>query len=154
MKLDDFPLLQAPSSGPSGSPLYPEVQEAAVAYQPPPRRIALIREGIPPASLSHFIEHTGLQRSELALALGVSERSLLRYPSQEVLPSSVSERLLRLHDIYQMGVVLGSPPDVTAWLRAKNSALGGDTPLAILDTFAGMQLVEQVLGRLEWGVVS
>ena len=155
MSLNNYPLLLPPKEISSSTPPDDVVQEAPLAYSSlAPGRIALVRRGLPPECIQNFRSHTGLERSELAYSLGVSERSLLRYPTQKALPAAVSERLLRLHDIYQLGAVLGGPGEVTAWLRTKNTALGGEAPLRLLDTFAGMQLVEQVLGRLEWGLVS
>ncbi len=155
MNLSPYPLLQKPEESRSSALSGYTTKEAPAAYPAQASsRIALVRTGLPPECIQHFQAHTGLQRTELAQALGVSERSLLRYPTQKALPAAVSERLLRLHDIYQMGSVLGGPPEVSAWLRTPNTALGGEAPITLLDTFAGMQLVEQVLGRLEWGLVS
>jgi putative toxin-antitoxin system antitoxin component (TIGR02293 family) len=40
------------------------------------------------------------------------------------------------------------------WLREKNGALGGQVPLALLDTEEGGRLVEAVLGRIAFGIVE
>jgi len=40
------------------------------------------------------------------------------------------------------------------WLRSRNQALGGATPLSLLDTDAGAEDVMDLLGRIEHGVHS
>jgi putative toxin-antitoxin system antitoxin component (TIGR02293 family) len=41
-----------------------------------------------------------------------------------------------------------------AWLQRSNAALGGCTPLELSGTEAGMRRVEQIIGRIEYGVYS
>jgi putative toxin-antitoxin system antitoxin component (TIGR02293 family) len=41
-----------------------------------------------------------------------------------------------------------------AWLMRENRSLGGEPPLALLDTHLGYELVMDTLGRIEHGVVS
>lgn len=48
----------------------------------------------------------------------------------------------------------GSDEAVSAWLKAPNRALGGATPLDLLETELGADEVETVLGRLDYGVIS
>lgn len=50
--------------------------------------------------------------------------------------------------------VLGTRDKASEWLRRPNRALGGATPLALLDTNSGAAQVDDVLGRLEHGVFS
>ncbi len=38
------------------------------------------------------------------------------------------------------------------WLASENRALGGQRPLALLDTDAGAREVDDVLGRIEQGI--
>ncbi|MUL38989.1 antitoxin Xre/MbcA/ParS toxin-binding domain-containing protein [Gloeocapsopsis dulcis] len=40
------------------------------------------------------------------------------------------------------------------WLKRPNQALGGETPLGLLDTETGAEQVNQVLTRIEYGVYS
>ena len=66
-----------------------------------------------------------------------------------------SDHLLRLTRIIARAVdVHGDRDKASRWLRQPNGALGGAVPLELLDTDAGGQQVEQVLGRIEHGVVS
>jgi len=49
---------------------------------------------------------------------------------------------------------LGSLDKARSWLGLENRALGGATPLSLLDTDIGAQAVRDVLGRIEYGVYS
>ncbi len=66
-----------------------------------------------------------------------------------------SDRLRRLVRVFARAEeVLGSSGKASRWLSRTNRALGGETPLSLLDTDAGSQEVEAVLGRIEKGVYS
>ena len=40
------------------------------------------------------------------------------------------------------------------WINRDNRSLGGESPLSLLDTEAGYELVLDTLGRIEYGVVA
>ena len=52
--------------------------------------------------------------------------------------------------------VLGSREKAIDWMKAPNGALGGATPISVLDTDTelGAKAVEDVLVRIEYGVFS
>ena len=50
--------------------------------------------------------------------------------------------------------VLGEKNKAVHWLKSPNKALGGQTPLSLLDTSAGEHEVEALLDRIEYGVYS
>ncbi len=50
--------------------------------------------------------------------------------------------------------VFDDETDAVAWMSAPNDALSGESPLSLLDTDAGVRLVEEVLTRVEFGVYS
>jgi len=49
---------------------------------------------------------------------------------------------------------LGSPQRADGWLAMPNRALGGVTPMSLIDTDTGAQAVLDVLGRIDYGVFS
>jgi putative toxin-antitoxin system antitoxin component (TIGR02293 family) len=49
---------------------------------------------------------------------------------------------------------LGTKEKAAAWLHRSNRALGHVVPLDLVDTEIGARRVEQVLGRIEYGVYS
>ena len=66
-----------------------------------------------------------------------------------------SDRLYRLARIVALAKhYLGNEEAAHRWLKRPNRALGGRTPLALIDTELGARAVENVLGRIAYGGVS
>ena len=92
---------------------------------------------------------------ELAASLDLSPRSLQRRRHEGRLPSHESDRLYRLARIIALSKhYLGSEELAKRWLKRPNRALGGSRPLELLDTEPGARMVENVLGRIAYGVYS
>jgi putative toxin-antitoxin system antitoxin component (TIGR02293 family) len=56
--------------------------------------------------------------------------------------------------IAQATATLGSETKAVGWLRCPNRALGNVPPLELLDTDIGVRQVEDILGRIEHGIIS
>ena len=93
-----------------------------------------------------------------AAIIGCSERkwSRVRAGAPDVLLSPAeSDRLLRTRRVLDHArTVFDDHRDTAAWLSAPNHALSGASPLSLMDTDAGVLLVEEVLTRLEFGVYA
>jgi putative toxin-antitoxin system antitoxin component (TIGR02293 family) len=50
--------------------------------------------------------------------------------------------------------VLGTEDKAATWLSRPNRALNGEIPIRLLDTDVGARQVEDILGRIEYGVVG
>ena len=62
---------------------------------------------------------------------------------------------MRISNLYDRAIeVLGDQERAEAWLKAPQKALGMKTPLQYADTEIGAREVENLLGRLEYGVFS
>lgn len=114
-----------------------------------------VREGLPYSALEEVMERFGLSRQQASELLHLPERTLARRKRERRLHPDESDRLVRLARVAaQAADALGSTERAAVWLRRSNRALGGETPLSLLDTDLGARRVEQVLGRLEHGVPS
>lgn len=114
-----------------------------------------IRRGLPYASLEAAADRLSLGREEISSILLLPPRTLSRRKKSRRLEPDESDRLFRLARIVARAVeVLGDRGRAASWLRRPNRALGGALPLHLLDTDAGTQRVEEVLGRIEHGVIS
>ena len=49
--------------------------------------------------------------------------------------------------------VFGTEDKASTWLRRPNRALNNELPIRLLDTDVGTRQVEDILGRIEHGVV-
>jgi putative toxin-antitoxin system antitoxin component (TIGR02293 family) len=105
----------------------------------------------------HTLEsRSGLPGAALAGLVGIPERTLARRKSKGKFTPEESERLLRLGTVFEQAVDLfeGDRAAALRWLTAPRKALEGKTPLAYARTELGAREVEDLIGRLEHGVVS
>jgi putative toxin-antitoxin system antitoxin component (TIGR02293 family) len=98
----------------------------------------------------------GMQRTRVAGILGISERTLSRrITSNSKLTAEESDRTVRLARVMANAEdTLGTMQKASRWLQTPNRALDGEAPFDLLDTDAGVQSVETVLGRIAYGVYS
>jgi len=117
---------------------------------------AAIESGVQCTALDHFLAESDLPWNEVSRVLRLPDRTLARRRSAGRLASTESDRLLRLAQLYERAVDLwdGDTQSATAWFRGPCRGLGGRTPLATAETEVGAAQVEQLLGRLEYGVFS
>jgi putative toxin-antitoxin system antitoxin component (TIGR02293 family) len=114
-----------------------------------------VRTGLPYQSLESVRERLNLSLPEAAIVLHVPLRTLARRRHARRLDADESDRLYRLARIAAQAVaVLGTEEKAATWLRRPNRALNGEVPLGLLDTDLGARQIEDVLGRIEHGVVS
>ena len=114
-----------------------------------------VREGLPFAALSAVMEQYGISRDVLCDLLHLSPRNFLRRKHQKRLSPDESDRVYRLARVIAHANRVFEDPDESAdWIQTPNASLGKQQPLTLLDTDIGVQQVDQVLGRIEHGIVG
>lgn len=114
-----------------------------------------VEAGLPYASLEALMGRFRLSRSEVASVLGLPARTMARRKRDRRLRPDESDRLLRLARIAaEAARILGTEEKAAGWLRDENMALGGEVPLELLRTDIGARQVEEILGRIEYGLYS
>ncbi|MGH2378578.1 MAG: type II RES/Xre toxin-antitoxin system antitoxin [Candidatus Limnocylindria bacterium] len=114
-----------------------------------------VEAGLPYGSLEAITARFGLSRADVAAALRLPPRTLARRKRERKLPADESDRLVRLARIAADAArVLGDERKAGSWLRDENVALGGERPIGLLNSDLGARQVEDVLGRIEFGVYS
>ena len=125
------------------------------ALRTPEDLVARVREGLPFSALMVVSEHYGISREVLCAILHLSRRNLLRRKEQNRLSAEESDRLYRLARVLaHANRVFRDPEESADWVQAPNRALGKQPPLSLLDTDIGAQQVDDVLGRIEHGIVG
>jgi putative toxin-antitoxin system antitoxin component (TIGR02293 family) len=116
----------------------------------------LVRKGLPGGAIAALAGKLHLSSGMLSQALGIPQRTLTRRLSQgSVLTSAESDRTVRLARVYASAVeMIGDQQKAVEWLSTPNRALGGERPLDQLDTDTGARMVEDILGRIAYGVYS
>ncbi len=116
----------------------------------------LVREGLPVKALFLLAEHMNLRQAEISEKIGIPKRTLTRRLAQHSrLTAAESDRAVRLAQVYSNAVeTLGDGQKAAEWLKTPNRALRGGRPLDQLDTDPGVREVENILGRIAYGVFS
>ncbi|MHB8812380.1 MAG: type II RES/Xre toxin-antitoxin system antitoxin [Steroidobacteraceae bacterium] len=135
-----------------------QVKESAAALgQTPLEAHERVRKGISLREVIRFVEQIGLTQQEAASLLGVPLRTFQRWLSapERKLDSTTGGRYYRAIKIMQHATtLLGSMAATLEWLRSQQRALGFRIPLELLATEPGAEAVEDLLGRIEYGVVT
>lgn len=115
-----------------------------------------VRSGVSIARAERTFQELNLTLEEASRAVGLKVRTLQRRKAEkQKLDPVESEKVLRLARVADAATeTLGAQSAAAEWLRVPNAALGGETPLSLLDTDIGATAVLDVLTRLEYGVFS
>ena len=114
------------------------------------------RQGMLRTEADTVAQLAGLTDIELARILNMSVRNLHRLKADDKLARDASERLLLLTNLLQHGLDVFDEDTQTLaeWLRSSIRELNTQSPLSLLDTTTGFGLVDDVLGRIEHGIVG
>ena len=116
----------------------------------------VVREGLPADAVKFLANRLDLTSSAASTVFGIPLRSFRRrlYQHGRLTPAE-SDRAARVARVYATAVeMIGNESKAVEWLRTPNRALGGEIPLDTLDTDPGAREVEDILGRIAYGVYS
>ena len=117
--------------------------------------IHLGAKGVSKRQIGRLSEAMCLSMATIANLLVVSPRTIQRQPKGKVFDKNVSERAIKLAQLTAHGVsVFGAREEFCVWLQTPVVALGNKTPMSILDSTMGVELVDDIIGRIEHGVFS
>jgi len=136
--------------GPAGKP-----GRAVAESLTPSRIIESIQNGLPIRELDDLQASLGVEIGKLASMLGISKATLHRRKAQGRLDPAESDRVLRFARLIGKAVtVFGGIAQARQWLNSPQFGLGGAVPLDYAETEPGAREVENLLGRIEYGVYS
>ena len=129
---------------------------------------ALIKKGMPSGVVSHIKEVFKLPDEVIARIIGVSPRTVARRRKPVSKPLKASgglavERLSPVESdrIYRFARIVAratdtfeNKEDALEWLNSNQPGLGGAVPFDMLQTDAGTREVEELLVRIDYGVIS
>ncbi len=117
--------------------------------------ISVIRQGLSSVAVDVLAKTLHVTQSELAVALGIPERTLARRKKEGLLNSEESAKMVRLARVVERATRVFEDVDASLdWLKSPNASLLGATPLSLLDTDIGAESVMDTLGRIEHGVFA
>jgi putative toxin-antitoxin system antitoxin component (TIGR02293 family) len=117
--------------------------------------IGSVRRGLSTQVFKSVAASLGFSDRELALVLKIPNRTLDRRLKHDVLSPDESDRLARVANILKRAQkVFGNTEKARDWMNTPLSAFEGETPLQRADTSIGANQVDDVLGRIDYGVYS
>ncbi len=121
----------------------------------PSKLIEILEAGLPVRELDELQSKLGVPMDKLIPKFGLSKATLHRRKLQGRLKREESDRILRYARLMGRAVqVLESEENARRWLTSAQFGLGGAVPLDYAETEVGAREVEDLLGRIEYGVYS
>ena len=117
--------------------------------------IKAIRTGLDFGQLSALQSRLDIPMEKLAAKLSMSRATLQRRKVQGRLDPTESDRVIRFARLVERAVeVMEGEQPARDWLTSPQVGLGGAVPLDYAETEVGAREVEDLLGRIEYGVYS
>lgn len=117
--------------------------------------LKVIKKGVSKKTLDQTLQMMGFSLEDMAGLLHISERTLRRYDDSTTLNAEQSERIVELNNLYHYGAeVFGALALFKKWVNSPVLALGNKKPREFLDTSLGISILQNILGKIEYGVYS
>ena len=122
----------------------------------PSKLVEVLQVGLPFGELQDLQTRLAVVSERLAPMLGISKATFHRRKGDSrKLSPAVSDRVVRYARLLGFALkVFGNLGDAKQWLNAPQFGLGGAVPLEYAKTEIGAREVENLLGRIEYGVYS
>ena len=117
--------------------------------------ISLSEHGVTKTALLNLTKYLSFPLNQITVLLPISERTVQRYTPSKHFNRPISEQILQIAEVVVKGIeVFERKDNFLAWMKQPHVALGGKTPLSLLSSRFGTQMVLDELGRIEHGIVS
>jgi putative toxin-antitoxin system antitoxin component (TIGR02293 family) len=117
--------------------------------------IESLKAGLPVRELDDLRSNLDLPMERLVPMLGISKATLHRRKNSGRLDAAESDRVVRFARLLgRAASVMETLDDGRRWLTSPQVGLGGPIPLEYAETEVGAREVENLLGRIEYGVYS
>jgi putative toxin-antitoxin system antitoxin component (TIGR02293 family) len=117
--------------------------------------IELGDKGVTKDALVHLARYLDISLGQMAELLSITERTIQRYTMEKSFNRILSEQILQIAEVAARGTeVFGDKDKFLLWLKQPNRALGNKTPINLLGSRFGAEMILDELGRMEYGVFS
>ena len=129
--------------------------KTAAAEHTPAQIIQTLKLGLPVQELDDLRSSLDVSMERLVPMLGISKATLHRRMAAGRLDPAESDRVVRFARLMGRAVmVMESVEGARRWLSSPQIGLGGAVPLEYAETEVGAREVENLLGRIEYGVYA
>src|SRR3569833_904574 len=117
--------------------------------------LQLTCSGLPKHLLLSLAKRISLTIQEFADIMHISERTLQRYDDEAIIKTEYAEKAVELARLYTRGEeVFGSLDKFKTWMKTPLHVFKGETPVSLLDSSVGFDMVFKELGRIEHGIFA
>jgi putative toxin-antitoxin system antitoxin component (TIGR02293 family) len=118
--------------------------------------IKLGNRGITKAEIEALAKNLGITRKAIAEEIfDLSVKTLERKSPKSLMDKKTSSHALEIARVMDHALVVFEDQDkVRRWINKPNKALNNMPPIQLFDTLTGLNLVNDILGRIEEGVYS
>jgi putative toxin-antitoxin system antitoxin component (TIGR02293 family) len=128
---------------------------AAPKAKHPTEMIRRIQKGLPFSDLKALQDSIDMPFEQLAAKLSMSRSTLQRRKANGRLSPGESDKVMRFARLLEHATdVFGDIDKARAWLKHPQYGLGGAVPLEYAETEIGAREVDNLLGRIDYGVYS
>ncbi len=121
----------------------------------PHELIRRIQKGLPFSELKALQNKIDVPLEQLAVKLSISRSTLQRRKANGRLSPDESDKVMRFTRLLGHAAdVFGNIDKARAWLKHPQRGLGGAVPLDYAETEIGAREVDNLLGRIDYGVYS
>ncbi|RPD39236.1 antitoxin Xre/MbcA/ParS toxin-binding domain-containing protein [Chitinophaga barathri] len=114
------------------------------------KKIEAARAGVTKEQLTRLKEIFELDYDTLSTLLIVTNRSLHLKKGKDILSRNVSDRIIAIADVFSLGYNVFRERELFHnWLKSPSDDLDGVVPIALLDTFTGIEEVKKRLQRID-----
>jgi len=121
-----------------------------------PEVVEQIEAGLGYSAVENLHAAMQLPVEEIASLARISPRTLARRKISGKLNLDESERIFRLASVFEKAIQLfeGDRDAARRWLQTSRAAFGGQSALQFAETDIGAREVEDMIERIEYGVIS
>jgi putative toxin-antitoxin system antitoxin component (TIGR02293 family) len=133
----------------------PEQKTLRAKGKHPSELIRQIQKGLRFSELETLQNSIGMPFEQLAAKLCISRSTLQRRKAAGRLSPDESDKVMRFLRLLEHATnVFGDVDKARAWLKFPQRGLGGAVPLDYAETEVGAREVDNLLGRIDYGVYS
>lgn len=121
----------------------------------PVARYQQLALGVSSEQVSDFMQRFQLTQKQLADLLAISDKTLYAQRKNSHLDEASSDRFLFIQSIFALGEeALMSTEVFRKWLQTPHRSFENRTPLTLMKTISGAEVVRNELIRTQYGVLS
>jgi len=113
------------------------------------------RKGVAKSIILSLAKKISLSIQELSNIMHISERTLQRYDDDAIIKTEYAEKAIELARLYTRGEeVFNSMEKFKTWMKTPSVIFNNESPVTLLDTSFGFDMVFKELGRIEHGIFA